>query len=119
MVDTARIAVDWDNAHAIDALLYAHEDDPASEYRLLADDLPETGITASENRVDRLCKIAGITGCRSRKRPGGAAPGPAVHDDLLAHEDEHGVTRHRFVADAPNQVRLTDISEHSTGEGRL
>lgn len=110
---------DWDDAHVINVLLDAHDDDPTFGYRLLADDLPEAGITASENRVHRLCKIAGITCCHSRKRPGGAAPGPAVHDDLLAYEDQHGVTRHRFTAERPDRVWLTDISEHSTSEGKL
>ena len=33
--------------------------------------------------------------------------------------DKHGVTRHVFTADAPNQLWLTDITEHWTGEGKL
>jgi hypothetical protein len=35
-----------------------------------------------------------------------------VHDDLCAVADEHGRTRHVFAADAPNQLWLTDITEH-------
>lgn len=27
--------------------------------------------------------------------------------------------RHQFTADAPNQLGLTDISKHSTGEGKV
>lgn len=110
---------DWNDAHVINVLIEAHADDPTFGYRLLADDLPEAGIVASENRVHRLCKIAGIACCHSRKRGSGKAPGPAVHDDLLAFTDDHGVTRHHFTADTPNQVWLTDISEHPTGEGKL
>ena len=42
-----------------------------------------------------------------------------MHDDLLAIVDEHGVTRHEFVAERPNQVWLSDLTEHWTGEGKL
>jgi transposase InsO family protein len=33
--------------------------------------------------------------------------------------DEHGVTRHEFKSGAPNQLWLSDITEHWTGEGKL
>ncbi|MDA0629438.1 DDE-type integrase/transposase/recombinase, partial [Acinetobacter baumannii] len=52
----------------------------------------------------------------SRKRRGkGTRPGPPVHDDRV---------RRNFHAEAPNQVWLTDITEHRTawiqaGEGKL
>ena len=47
-------------------------------------------------------------------------PGPPVHDDLCAVTDEHGRTRHVFTtAQAPNQLWLTDITEHQTAEGKL
>jgi len=46
-------------------------------------------------------------------------PGPPVHDDLCAVVDEHGRTRHVFAADAPNELWLTDITEHRTAEGKL
>jgi putative transposase len=36
--------------------------------------------------------------------------GPPVHDDLV---------RKVFTADAPNQLWLTDITEHPTAEGKL
>ncbi|PKN83108.1 MAG: hypothetical protein CVU47_00435 [Chloroflexi bacterium HGW-Chloroflexi-9] len=38
------------------------------------------------------------------------APTPAVHDDLV---------RRRLVADAPNRLWLTDITEHPTGDGKV
>lgn len=33
--------------------------------------------------------------------------------------DEHGVLRHEFTAEAPNQLWLSDITEHPTGVGTL
>ena len=77
------------------------------------------GVTASENRVHRLCRIAGIHASHHRKRSKPGSTGPAPHDDLLAVVDEHGVIRHEFVADGPNRVWLWDISEHPTREGKL
>jgi putative transposase len=49
----------------------------------------------------------------------GRKPEPAVHDDLCTVTDEEGRVRHEFTADAPNQLWLTDITEHITGEGML
>ena len=49
----------------------------------------------------------------------GKRPGPPVHDDLCAVLDEHGVTRHRFIASTVNELWLSDITEHWTGEGKL
>ena len=46
-------------------------------------------------------------------------PGPPVHDDLLAVLDGQGRVRHEFTATAPNEVWLTDITEHPTREGKL
>lgn len=51
---------DWDDAHAINALRQIHEDDPTLGYRFLTDELGDVGITASENRVWRLCSTAGV-----------------------------------------------------------
>lgn len=53
------------------------------------------------------------------KRGKAKQPGPPVHDDRCAVVDEHGVIRHEFTADAPNELWLTDITEHWTGEGKL
>ena len=36
--------------------------------------------------------------------------GPPVHDDLVERD---------FTADEPNQLWLSDITEHRTGEGKL
>jgi transposase InsO family protein len=49
----------------------------------------------------------------------GKKPGPPVHDDLCTVTDEKGRLRHEFTAEAPNQLWLTDITEHKTAEGKL
>ncbi len=111
---------DWDDAHLIDVLYDLHADDVTLGYRFLTDELEtEHEITASENRVHRLCRIAGIHASHHRKHSKPGSTGPAPHDDLLAVVDEHGVVRHEFVADGPNKVWLWDISEHPTREGKL
>ncbi len=111
---------DWDDAHLIDVLYDVHKDDATLGYRFLADELAdEHGITVGENRVHRLCRIAGIAASHHKKRSKPGSTGPAPHDDLLAVVDEHGVIRHEFLADAPNKVWLWDISEHPTREGKL
>ncbi len=46
----------------------------------------------------------------AKKRGLNRKPGPPVHDDLVQRE---------FTADAPNQLWLTDITEHPTAEGKL
>jgi putative transposase len=111
---------DYDDAHLIDVLYDLHEDDATLGYRFLTDELAdEHGITVGENRVHRLCRVAGITASHHKKRGKSGKAGPAPHDDLLAVVDEHGVVRHEFIATAPNQVWLWDISEHPTREGKL
>jgi len=110
---------DWNDAHAIDALLDIHADDPTLGYRFLTDELADVGITASENRVWRLCSTAGVFASHHRRRGKSGKPGPPVHDDLLAVVDDKGQTRHEFSATAPNRVWLTDITEHPTKEGKL
>jgi transposase InsO family protein len=110
---------DWDDAHAIDALREIHEDDPTLGYRFLTDELADVGITASENRVWRLCSIAGVFASHARRKSRAGKPGPPVHDDLLAVIDDKGRVRHDFTATAPNVKWLTDITEHPTREGKL
>jgi putative transposase len=54
-------------------------------------------------------RLAGIQGvCHRRKRRRGAPP--AVHDDLV---------KRRFVADGPDRLWCTDVTEHPTKEGKL
>ncbi|HMU26217.1 MAG TPA: IS3 family transposase, partial [Solirubrobacterales bacterium] len=110
---------DRDDAEVINKLVDLHEDDPTLGYRFLKDELEHEGIVACENRVHRLCQIGGIQASHAKKKGKAGKPGPPVHDDLLAFEDRHGRIRHRFTAKAPNQVWLTDITEHHTREGKL
>ena len=67
------------------------------------------GVRCGRKRVARLMKLARLQGIY-RRRGKHRRPAPAVHDDLV---------RRRFVADAPDRLWLTDITEHPTGEGKL
>jgi putative transposase len=110
---------DWDDAHAIDALRDIHEDDPTLGYRFLTDELADIGITASENRVWRLCSTAGVFASHARRKSKAGKPGPPVHDDLLAVVDDKGRVRHDFTATAPNVKWLTDIERHEALSNRV
>jgi len=101
---------EWSDAHLINAALDVHHDDPTFGYRFIADELVEAGVTASENRVARLCSQQRIWSLHSRKRGLQRRPGPPVHDDLVERD---------FTATALNDLWLTDITEHPTGEGKL
>jgi transposase InsO family protein len=101
---------DWVDAHLVNAALDIHADDPAFGYRFIAEKLPANGIVAGENRVQRLCSDHGIWSVFSKKRGRSRKPGPPVHDDLVERD---------FTAAAPNELWLTDITEHPTDEGKL
>lgn len=101
---------DWVDAHEVNAALEIHADDPAFGYRFIADELPGMGIAAGENRVQRLCRDHGIWSVFSKKRGLNRKPGPPVHDDLVERD---------FTAAAPNELWLTDITEHPTAERKL
>ena len=101
---------DWDEAHLINAALDVHHDDPASGYRFIADELAIRGITAGENRVARLCSQQRIWSVFAKKRGLSRKAGPPVHDDLASRQ---------FTAARPDELWLTDITEHPTAEGKL
>lgn len=101
---------DWENAHLINAAYDIHADDPAFGYRFIADELPSHGIVASENRVARLCSQQRIWSVFAKKRGLNRKSGPPVHEDLVVR---------KFTAQKPNQLWLTDITEHWTDEGKL
>lgn len=44
----------------------------------------------------------------------GKKPGPAVYDDLCVVVDSHGREHHQFLAGRPNQLWLSDMTEHKT-----
>jgi transposase InsO family protein len=103
---------EWDDAHTINALLDAHDEDPEFGYRFLVDELQAAGHATGERRGWRLCSQQKLWSTTTKKgrRGSGKTPGPAVHDDLVER---------KFTAIAPNLLWLTDITEHPTAEGKL
>lgn len=101
---------DLDDAYLTNALVDAYAGDPEFGYRFLADELDKAGLAAGERRVWRLCRDQQLWSTTTRKGRRGKRPGPAVHDDLVNRD---------FTAERPNQVWVTDITEHPTGEGKL
>lgn len=103
---------DLDDAYLANAIFDIHADDPAFGYRFIADELEADGHVASENRVHRVCREHKIwsTTCRKGRKGSGKRPGPAVHDDLV---------KRVFTAARPDEVWLTDITEHPTSEGKV
>ena len=101
---------DWDEAHLINAAIDIHHDDPGFGYRFIADELAARGLAASQNRVARLCSQQRIWSVFAKKRGLGRKAGPPVHDDLVNRQ---------FAAARPDELWLTDITEHPTAEGKL
>jgi transposase InsO family protein len=103
---------DLADAYLTNAIVDVHADDPEFGYRFIADELLDAGHVAGERRVWRLCsqqQVFSTTVPKGRKGKG-KGPGPAVHDDLV---------QRNFSAPRPNEVWLTDITEHPTAEGKL
>jgi transposase InsO family protein len=108
-------------ARRANALFDAHRDDPEFGYRFLVDEARDAGVSMADRTAWRICSENGWWSAFGKKttRGKGIRPGPPVHDDLCAVTDNHGVIRHEFTADAPNQLWLADITEHRTGQGKL
>jgi putative transposase len=100
-----------DGAHLANAVFDAHRDDPEFGYRFLADEARLAGHVVCDRTVWRICRdnqwwsVFGKP--KSRKT---AKPGTPAHDDLV---------RRVFTAEAPNELWLTDLTEHRTDEGKL
>ena len=102
---------DLDQAYLANAVFDAHADDPEFGYRLLADEAREAGHTGCDRTVWRICTANGWWSVFGKKRgKNGKKPGPPAHDDLVKRD---------FTATGPNQLWLTDITEHWTDEGKL
>jgi putative transposase len=101
---------DWDDAHLLNTAITIHHDDPEFGYRFITDELTRVGITASRNRVNRLCTQQRLFSSHARKRGRTKLPGPPVHDDLVERQ---------FTPTGPDRLWLTDITEHPTAEGKL
>ncbi len=107
-------------AYQANALFDAHVDDPEFGYRLLADEARTHGEVMCD-RTAWAITSANSWSCvfAKKKAQNGTRPGPAVHDDMCTVIDEDGRVHHRFAADAPNQLWVTDITEHRTAQGKL
>ena len=103
---------DWDDAHLANELHDLHAEDPPFGYRFLADELKDQGHQVGENRVHRICREHRIWSTTTRKgrKVAGKTPGPAVSDDLVLRD---------FSAATPNELWLTDFTEHPTMAGKL
>jgi transposase InsO family protein len=100
-----------DEAYVANALFDAHRDDPEFGYRFLADEVRQEGRVVSDRVVWRICRDNQWWSVFGKPRRGKASrPGTPAHDDLV---------RRDFTATAPNQLWLTDITEHRTDEGKL
>ena len=102
---------DLEQAYLANALFDAHGDDPEFGYRFLADEARDAGFAACDRTVWRICSAQGWWSVFGKKRRGKAGrPGTASHEDLVERV---------FTAAAPNQLWLTDLTEHPTAEGKL
>lgn len=102
-----------DEAWLANAIFDAHRDDPEFGYRFLADEVrhldEHTGV--SDRVVWRICRDHRWWSVFGKpKRSKGSKPGVPSHDDLVKRD---------FTATAPNQLWLSDITEHPTREGKL
>lgn len=70
------------------------------------------GIAVNHKRVARLMREAGIQGLYRRRRHGCTVRDPHAdpHHDLVDRD---------FVVDGPDELWMTDITEHSTLEGKV
>ncbi len=100
-----------EEAYRANALLDAHLDDPEFGYRYLHEEAAEAGQSMAARTAWRICSDTRWWSAFSKRRSkNGKRPGPPVHDDLV---------RRKFVANRPNELWLTDITEHWTAEGKL
>jgi putative transposase len=98
-------------AYRADALFDAHRDDPEFGYRLLVDEAAANGRPMATRTAWAICASNRWWSAFGKPRRGkGGRPGPPVHDDQVNRV---------FTAAAPNQLWLTDITEHRTDEGKL
>ncbi len=100
-----------EQAHRANALHDAHREDPEFGYRYLHEEAAEAGQPMAARTAWWICSDNGWWSAFSKRRSmNGKRPGPPVHHDLV---------QRKFTADSPNQLWLTDITEHWTGEGKL
>jgi transposase InsO family protein len=98
-------------AYRADALFDAHRDDPEFGYRFLLDEAAANGQPMATRTAWAICADNHWWSAFGKPRRGKSGrPGPPVHDDRV---------KRVFTAQAPNQLWLTDLTEHATAEGKL
>ena len=94
-----------------EAIREAHADDPEFGYRFLADEVRAAGFEVCDRTVWRICRDNHWWSVFGKpKRSKTSKPGTPSHDDLVKRD---------FTAEAPNQLWLSDLTEHRTREGKL
>jgi hypothetical protein len=100
-----------EEAYRANALFDAHRDDPEFGDRVLLDEARDAGQSMADRTAWRICSDNGWWSAFGKKARGKSKKaGPPVHDDLV---------QRTFSAGAANELWLTDITEHRTGEGKL
>ena len=97
-------------AYRANALFDAHREDPEFGYRFLVAEARDAGQSMAERTAWRICSQNQLWSVFGKKRAKNGKAGPPVHDDLVERD---------FTAIAPNQLWLSDITEHRTSEGKL
>jgi putative transposase len=98
-------------AYRANALFDAHRDDPEFGYRFLHHEARHAGEAMTARTAWKICRDNAWWSAFGKKTRGkNGKAGPPVHDDLVQRD---------FTAEGPNQLWLTDITEHHTGEGKL
>ncbi len=99
-------------AYRANALFDAHRNDPEFGHRFLADEARAAGEAMAERTAWKICRDNRWWSAFGKRRGRGknVKVGPPVHDDRVKRD---------FNASGPNQLWLTDITEHATGEGKL
>jgi len=102
---------DVDDAYLIDEIrdIYTASRETYGAVRVFDELRLGRGRRIGRKRVARLMRLVGLIGVCARPKQR-TKPAPAVHDDLV---------QRRFVADAPDRLWFTDITEHPTGEGKV
>jgi putative transposase len=97
-----------DEAHLAKAIFDAHVDDPEFEYRFLADEVRAAGHDVCGRTVWRICRDNAWWSVFGKKKSKASKLGAPAHDDLVKRD---------FTADGPDELWLTDITEHWTAWG--
>jgi transposase InsO family protein len=104
-------ASELEEAYLANALFDAHHDDPEFGYRFLADEVKDSGFSACERTVWKICSTNGWWSSFGKKKTRKLAKvHTPAHDDLV---------KRRFCADTLDHLWLGDITEHPTKEGKL